>query len=207
MFFFFSERVIYLTALLLLVLWHSTIQIQTNFFWLLLEWWHHVLKWWHHVIGMMTSWHHLSVDAYKYILPPSMSFPAECPQVSIGCSPAKMCTPLTDDGSHLYALTPYKHGRFHLVCRVSGQPRPAISWKSTAASKLSVRTISIVSILALRDLSNRRHAGVYMCESSNSCGKRSATVTVRVAGKLLISGYSQSGYSFQPRLTCVCEWM
>lgn len=106
----------------------------------------------------------------------------ECPRVTVTCSPPSSCV-MSSDGSRLYTESRYRRARLTFVCKASAHPPPSVSWKTTTKQALTALSLSSVSIAMLKDLSKRKHEGVYTCQASNVCGRRSATVRVHVNGK------------------------
>ncbi|KAK2837951.1 hypothetical protein Q5P01_015163 [Channa striata] len=70
-----------------------------------------------------------------------------------------------------------------LECQVSGQPPPSISWVKRGHSKQTGGKVALGLRNATLYIQSARSydEGVYMCEASNTLGKRSSTAMLRVA--------------------------
>lgn len=87
-------------------------------------------------------------------------------------------------------------GSLRLMVLVSGRPAPIIMWSKAGvdlASRAIIDTTDSYTLLVV-DKVNRYDAGKYVIEAENQSGKKSATVLVKVYGKLtpFISFYSVS---------------
>lgn len=79
-------------------------------------------------------------------------------------------------------------GSLRLMVSVSGRPSPVITWRKEGVDLASRAMIDITDsyTLLVVEKVNRYDAGKYVIEAVNQSGKKSATVVVKVYGKIQI---------------------